>query len=300
MRIHMCIYILLIISSCQREENVLIIEFDTFEGLMVGDKVLKNGAHIGEVLDINRSKDFAKKYVTIKLFEEVEIPVKSEFKVSSIDIFGNKGIGIDFADTKRMYESYDTVVGHTEKTIPDSLIDRKIIELIGQKMNSTFSNCNCENLIKKDLSRFLRIAFEQVFGNQKIKLKAKLDSRFTHLSEYSMLEKITCFDGESNMLITGDLRENGMYINRCDFEHMSKTDNMLSQKLDKEFLDEHFSNEGDTVYTFSYPKVNCEGNVFLIRIQKQTENYSGGSEYIFYKDQEVWRHHVNMNYGSHY
>lgn len=102
-------FLLLLFASCQNEEKVVYILFDNSEGLNTDHKVLLNGVSVGDVVDVDITKDY-QVLATVELSNSQDFPEDTQFEIQSKDLF-TKMIFVTLGDSKTFIESGDTIQG---------------------------------------------------------------------------------------------------------------------------------------------------------------------------------------------
>lgn len=117
-------FTLLVLVSCNSENETLVITFEEATGITAGQPVLIKGFQIGEVTKISLSRDY-KIDVEIFLNDTIHLPNDSKFTLESVDIF-NKAIIVKPGKSKTFYKPSDKIIGTKQEPIQvsDSIVTK--------------------------------------------------------------------------------------------------------------------------------------------------------------------------------
>jgi ABC-type transporter Mla subunit MlaD len=102
-------FFLFLLTSCQDEEKIVYILFDNSEGLNTDNKVVLNGVNVGDVIDIDVTKDY-EVLATVQLSKSLDFPKDTQFEIQSQDLF-TKMIHVTIGDSKTLIDNGDTIQG---------------------------------------------------------------------------------------------------------------------------------------------------------------------------------------------
>jgi ABC-type transporter Mla subunit MlaD len=83
--------------------------FDNSEGLNTDNKVVLNGVNVGDVIDIDVTKDY-EVLATVQLSKSLDFPKDTQFEIQSQDLF-TKMIHVTIGDSKTLIDNGDTIQG---------------------------------------------------------------------------------------------------------------------------------------------------------------------------------------------
>ncbi|UKN00329.1 hypothetical protein K6119_11345 [Paracrocinitomix mangrovi] len=153
------------------------------------------------------------------------------------------------------------------------------------------STCDCSIIDEKVIQSCIEVAYLQVIGSKKIIANEKLSSKWIHTSPQTFLDQITANEFSKNGDVQDSLIEQGLFIDWCDNNWMKdQSENYSGQwRFDNSFTQNFKESTQDTSYQFSIPVISCNQHVFAISIMKKANNYSGGSEYVFFLKDGNWK-----------
>ena len=95
---------LVFLISCSKSGRTIIVNTQNADGLTTESKLDVNGLEIGEVVQVEFSKDGTINLIC-NITNDLEIPVNSKFKIKNKSLLGDKGIKIELSSESVNIES---------------------------------------------------------------------------------------------------------------------------------------------------------------------------------------------------
>lgn len=133
------LYLSLLLCLACTKSNRLYLKAQHVEGLESGAEAKLNGAVIGSVSDINLQEDLSL-VLELDLNGAASIPTDTRFQISSLDIFGSKGIEVIKGSSSHILKPGDTAVLHREAHTPADSFGDKIRNIIEELKSASTNN----------------------------------------------------------------------------------------------------------------------------------------------------------------